>query len=74
VDPKFVPVIVTDVPTGPVEGERLVIPGVIVKLPSLLAAAPTYTVTPATVPSGIPDGTIATIEVLLQLVICAVVP
>lgn len=75
VEPKFVPVIVTDVPTGPEVGERLVIPGVTVKEgPSLLPTPPTNTLTPATVPTGIADGTIATIEVLLQLVICAVVP
>lgn len=74
VDPKFVPVIVTDVPTGPEIGERLVMPGVTVNVASLLPTPPTYTFTPAAVPTGIPDGTIATTEVLLQLVICAVVP
>ena len=46
VDPKFVPVIVTDVPTGPEVGDRLVIPAVTVKFTSLLPALPIHTFTP----------------------------
>jgi len=74
VAPKFVPVIVTDVPTAPDVGDSDVIPAVTVKEASLLRTPPTKTDTPAAVPTGIFDGTTATIEVLLQLLICAVVP
>ena len=48
VAPKFVPVIVTDAPTGPLVGDRLVIAGaaaVTVKLTPLLARPPTVTTT-----------------------------
>src|SRR5207245_9606380 len=47
VAPKFAPVIVTDVPTGPLGGARLVIPGVVntVNATPLLALPPTVTTT-----------------------------
>lgn len=70
VDPKLAPVIVTDDPTGPVAGLRLVMDGVGVmeKLVWLLARPRTTTCTKAL---ALPDrdvGTAATILVLLQLV------
>src|ERR1700674_4533109 len=48
VDPKFVPVIVTEIPTGPEFGLRLVMVGaeeVTVKLTPVLATPPTVTTT-----------------------------
>jgi hypothetical protein len=71
VEPKVVPVIVTDVPTGPDVGDRLVICGVTVKLTPLLALPDTVT---TTFPVLAPLGTGTTILVLLQLVGVAVVP
>src|ERR1700746_2933849 len=74
VDPKFVPVIVTAVPTGPKVVERLVIvgaEGVTVKLPPLLAPPPTVT---TTLPVVAPLGTEVERLVALQLVTVAVVP
>ena len=74
VAPKFVPVIVTDVPTAPDVGLRLVIVGVAstVKLDPLLATPPTVT---TTFPVVAPAGTGTTMLVALQLVIVvAVVP
>src|SRR5580765_906009 len=72
VAPKFVPVIVTDVPTGPVVGDKLVMLGatVTVKLTPLLAD-PTVT---TTLPVVAPVGTGATMLVADQLVGVAVVP
>src|SRR5678815_5655439 len=73
VAPKFVRVIVTEVPTGPEVGDRLV----------MLGAAPTVKVTPfeatpptvtTTLPVVAPLGTGTAIDVALQLVGVAVVP
>jgi hypothetical protein len=54
--PKFVPVMVTEVPTGPDVGDRLVMLGagtVTVKLTPLLACPPTVTTTlPVVAPLG----------------------
>ena len=69
--PKVVPVIVTDVPTTPEAGERLVILGITVKLTPVLALPPTVT---TTFPVDAPFGTGTTIEFALQLVGVAVVP
>src|SRR5215467_64059 len=73
VAPKFVPVIVTDVATGPLVGDRLVMLGatVTVKLAPLLARPPTVT---TTLPVVAPDGTGTTMLVADQLVGVAVVP
>src|SRR6201981_2155120 len=72
-DPKFVPVIVTAVPTGPEVGDRLVMLGVddTVKLTPLLATPPTFT---TTLPVVAPVGTDVAMLVALQLVTAAVVP
>jgi hypothetical protein len=72
--PKFVPVIVTDVPTGPEVGVTLVILGagtVTVNTTPLLACPPTVT---TTFPVIAPAGTGTTMLVALQLVGVAVVP
>jgi hypothetical protein len=71
--PKFAPVIVTEVATGPLVGERLVMLGgtVTVKLTPLLASA--FTVT-TTLPVVAPAGTGTTMLVADQLVGVAVVP
>jgi hypothetical protein len=68
VEPKFVPVIVTDVPAGPDAGDKLVMLGVgrTVKLTPLLATPPTVT---TTLPVVAADGTTATIEPAFQLTI-----
>jgi hypothetical protein len=68
-----VPVIVTDVPTGPLVGDRVVMLGatVTVKLTPLLARL--FTVT-TTLPVAAPAGTGATMLVADQLVGVAVVP
>src|SRR6266853_451917 len=73
VAPKFVPVIVTAVPTGPFVGDRLVSVGgtVTVKLRPLLARPPTVTMT---VPVVAPTGTGTTRLVADQLVGVAAVP
>src|SRR6266853_1952252 len=73
VAPKFVPVLVTDAPIGPLVGERLVSVGatVTVKLTPLLASALTVT---TTLPVVAPAGTGATMLVADQLVGVAVVP
>src|SRR5258705_2756560 len=73
VAPKFVPVIVTDAPTAPLEGERLVsgAVGTTVNLTPLLATPPTVT---TTLPVVAPAGTGATMLVADQLVGVAVVP
>jgi hypothetical protein len=73
VAPKFVPVIVTDVPTGPELGERLLMLGgtVTVNVTPLLARPATVTTTG---PVVAPLGTGTTMLVLLQLLGVAVVP
>jgi hypothetical protein len=73
VAPKFVPVIVTDVPTAPDVGDKVVMLGVAftVKLTPLLAAPDTVT---TTFPVVAPAGTGATMLVALQLVGVAAVP
>jgi len=74
-DPKFVPVIVTEVPTGPEAGFKLVMVGpeadVTVKNTALLATP--FTVT-TTFPDVAPAGTGAIMLVALQLVGVASVP
>jgi len=73
VGPKFAPAIVTDAPTNPDVGFKLVMLGpgtVTVKLAPLLATPPTVT---TTFPVVAPDGTGATMLVALQLVGVAVV-
>src|SRR5207245_9355667 len=74
VAPKLAPVIVTDVPTNPDVGFRLVMLGagtVTVKLTPLLATPPTVT---TTFPVVAPVGTGTTMLVALQLVAAAAVP
>ncbi len=74
VAPKFVPLIVTEVPAGPDVGDKLVMLGagtVTVKLTPLLAWPPTVT---TTFPVVAPVGTGATMLVALQLVGVAAVP
>jgi len=73
VAPKFVPVIVTEVPTGPAVGKRLVMLGgtKTVKGTPLLARPPTVT---TTFPVFAPLGTGTTMLVALQLVGVAAVP
>jgi hypothetical protein len=74
VEPKFVPVIVTDAPTAPVVGDKLVMLGAAttVKLTPLLFTPLAFT---TTLPVVAPVGTVVTIDVALQLVIVvAVVP
>jgi hypothetical protein len=74
VEPKFVPVIVTDAPTAPDVGDRLVMLGAAttVNETPLLALLPTVT---TTLPVVAPVGTVATIEVVLQLpIVVAAVP
>jgi hypothetical protein len=72
-DPKFVPVIVTEAPTAPVVGERLVMLGAdtTVKLDPLLFTPLANT---TTFPVVAPLGTVVTRLVALQLVTVAVVP
>jgi hypothetical protein len=73
VDPKFVPVIVTDAPTAPLVELKLVIVGAptTVKPLALLAMPPTVT---NTFPVVAPLGTTAVMLVALQLVTVAAVP
>lgn len=71
--PKFVPVSVIEVPTGPVAGNKPVIPGLIVKIRLLLARLPTATTTGA-FPKPRPDGMETATLVLLQLTIGAGAP
>jgi hypothetical protein len=75
VDPKLVPVIVTDVPIGPEPGETPVIIGaaveVTMKSRPLLAIPPTVT---STLPVVAPVGTGTTMLVSPQLVAVAIVP
>src|SRR6266571_3042007 len=74
-DPKFVPVIVTGVPTAPEVGLRLLMVGeevvATVNVTLLLATPPTVT---TTLPVVAPVGTRAAILVALQLVGAAAVP
>jgi hypothetical protein len=71
--PKFVPAIVTDVPTGPLVGERLVSVGggMTVNATPLLATPPTVT---TTLPVVAPAGTGTTMLLADQLVGVAAVP
>jgi hypothetical protein len=74
VAPKFTPAIVTEVPTNPEVGFKLVMLGagtVIVKLTPLLATPPTVT---TTFPDVAPAGTAAVMLVVLQLVAVAAIP
>jgi hypothetical protein len=74
VAPKFAPAIVTDPPTNPDVGFKLVMLGagtVTVKPTALLATPPTVT---TTFPVVAPAGTVATTLVALQLVGTAVIP
>src|SRR3989441_384112 len=74
VAPKFAPAIVTDAPTNPEAGFKLVMLGagtVTVKLTPLLATPPTVT---TTFPVVAPAGTGTTMLVALQLVGVAAVP
>lgn len=75
VEPKFDPAIVTDAPTTPDVGLKLLMLGdtvvFTVKLTPLLATPPTVT---TTLPVAAPVGTVATILVALQLVAVAVSP
>jgi len=73
VTPKFVPAMVTEAPTAPEVGLRLVMPGVgsTVNVTPLLTTPPTVT---TTLPVVAPVGTFATMLVALQLVGVAAVP
>jgi hypothetical protein len=73
VDPKFVPVIVTDTPIAPEVGERLVIAGAATTVKLLLLLF-TPSANTTTFPVVAPLGTDVTILVALQLVAVAVVP
>jgi hypothetical protein len=70
--PKFVPVMVTETPTAAEVGDRLVMLGAATTVNTLplLATPPTVT---TTLPVVAPVGTVATMEVALQLVVVAVV-
>jgi hypothetical protein len=70
-EPKLVPEIVTEVPTAPEVGDRLVMLGATEKFTPLLATPPTVT---TTLPDGAPDGTGTVIELALQLMGVAAVP
>src|SRR5260370_323182 len=72
--PKFAPAIVTELPTNPDVGFRLVMLGAgtaLVKLTPLVATPPTL---PTTLPVVSPAGTGAVILVALQLVGVAAIP
>jgi hypothetical protein len=69
--PKPVPEMVTEVPTGPEGGDKLVMFGVTVNAAPLLAMLTTVT---TTLPVVAPLGTGTTMDVALQLVGVAVVP
>src|SRR5947209_5835884 len=71
VSPKFQPVIVTDAPTAPVVGDRLVMLGVTVKGLPLLSTPLACT---TTFPVVAPAGTVVAILVALHVVTVAVVP
>jgi len=72
VAPKFVPVIVTDAPTAPAVGDKLVMlgAGTTVNDTPLLFTPPAVT---TTLPVVAPVGTVATIDVAVQLVIVVAV-
>jgi hypothetical protein len=70
-DPKFDPLIVTDVPTGPDVGETPVMPGGTVNVIPLLAAPLTVTTTG---PVVAPEGTGALMIASLQLVGVEAIP
>lgn len=63
----MVPLMITDVPTGPEDGEKPVIPGVTVKVALLLETPETVTITGAG-PSPRLEGTLMPMLVSLQLV------
>src|SRR6266481_3646889 len=69
--PKLLPAIVTTAPTGPEDGEMLVIVGATAKLTALLASPPTVT---TTLPLVAVPGTGTTILVSLQLAGVAAAP
>jgi hypothetical protein len=72
VEPKFEPVIVTDVPIAPDVGDKLAMLGRTVKLEPLLFTPLAFT---TTFPVVAPVGTVATIDVALQLpIVVAAVP
>src|SRR2546427_13273410 len=74
VDPKFVPLIVTEVPTGPEVGEKPVMLGAaedIAKLPPSVIATPTATLPLAAVS---PTGTDFLMPVVLQRVAVSAAP
>ena len=71
--PKFVPVTVIDVPIAPDVGDKLVMLGVAITVKDDPLLATLLTVT-TTFPVVAPVGTVATIDVALQLVAVAVVP
>jgi hypothetical protein len=71
--PKSVPIIVTEVPTGPRLGLTPVIEGVTVNRNALLATPPTVTTMDA-FPAGNPAGTVTKILVELQLEAVAASP
>jgi len=71
--PKFVPVMVTRVPTGPEAGDKLAMPGIGNTVKNDPVPTIPLTVT-TTLPVVAPTGTTAMIEVALQLVAVAVVP
>src|SRR5207248_1785366 len=70
---KFVPLIVTVVPTGPVEGEKLVIVGGLVTVKELLLVAVPSGVVTLTGPVVAPAGTVARICVAELTVYVALV-
>jgi hypothetical protein len=70
-DPKFVPVTVTDAPTAPDVGDRLLMLGATVNNTPLLATPDTVT---TTFPVKAPVGTFVMMMPELQLVMVAVVP
>jgi hypothetical protein len=70
--PKFVPVIVTEAPTAPVVGDKLVMLGAATTVNDLPLLAAPLTVT-TTLPVVAPVGTGTTIEVALQLVMVVAV-
>jgi hypothetical protein len=73
VDPKFVPAIITNVPTPPDVGDKLVILGVGNTANDTPALGTPFTVT-TTGPVVAPDGTVVTMLVAFQLLGVAVVP
>jgi len=70
-EPNFVPVIAIEVPTGPIDGDSVVMPGVTVNAAPLLATPPTVT---TTFPDVALLGTVAEMLESLQAVAAAVTP